>query len=187
MLKKSCLLLLVPLLLVSCKEEFIEEPTPLEQEQIVEVTKMEFFSTVFEDGGKIPSKYTCDGEDINPPLMIRGVPAEAKGLVLIMDDPDAVAVAGKVWDHWVVYNIPAGTTQIEEGKEPEGRLGKNGRGSLGYAGPCPPDKEHRYFFKLYALDTELDIPEGRSKQDVVDAMEGHIIEEIEIIGRYSRT
>lgn len=140
-------------------------------------------STTFTEGGMIPSQYTCDGANINPPMSISGVPKEAKSLVLIMDDPDAPR---GTWDHWVKFNISPTTTAVEEGKEPEGASGVGSSGNRSYKGPCPPDREHRYFFKLYALDTVLDAPEGSSKQKVEEAMQGHILQLTELMGRYDR-
>lgn len=152
---------------------------------------MKLTSPTFTEGGKIPSKYTCDGQNINPPLTFSDVPAKAKSLVLIMDDPDIPETAKKnfnvsVWDHWVVFNIPPETREISEGKNPLGILGKNTRGNNTYGGPCPPDREHRYFFKLYALDTGLDLPEGATKAEVEKTMKGHILAEAKLIGRYER-
>ncbi len=146
----------------------------------------------FTPNGKIPSQYTCDGDNISPPLKIENVPANTKSLVLIMDDPDIPDFVKEkfkieVWDHWVVFNIPPTTTEIPEGKNPLGVLGKNTGGKNAYGGPCPPDKEHRYFFKLYALDTMLNLSEGVSKMQVEEAMRGHIIEQVELIGKYART
>src|SRR3989344_6680698 len=111
---------------------------------------MKLTSPAFEANGKIPSKYTCDGGNISIPLTFEDVLKNAKSLVLIMDDPDIPEVAKRnfnidVWDHWVVFNIPASTTRIKEGKMPAGVLGKNTRGNNTYGGPCPPDREHRYF------------------------------------------
>ncbi len=148
-------------------------------------------SPVFEHYGKIPSKYTCDGENINPPLQIEGVPSSAQSLVLLMDDPDIPGFVKEkyhieVWDHWVVFNIPPSVREIQEGKNPQGVLGKNTSGTLGYGGPCPPDREHRYFFRLYALDTLLKFPEGARLRDVEAAMKGHIITQTELIGLYER-
>jgi len=114
------------------------------------------------------------------------IPKEVKSLVLIIDDPDSVKPAGKVWDHWIVFNIPPSTTIIPEGKEPQGVHGKGTGGNLKYHGPCPPDAEHRYYFKLYALDTQLSLPEGSTKLEVEKSMERHIIEKTELIGRYDR-
>lgn len=148
------------------------------------MSTLQLTSSVFVNNSAIPSKYTCDGDDVNPSLAIARVPEGAKSLVLIMDDPDAPV---GMWDHWVVFNIPPSVSEIAEGEEPQGVHGKGTSGNLGYKGPCPPDKEHRYFFKLYALDTELDLQEGVSKKDVEKAMEGHILGKAELIGLYERT
>ncbi|OGH93233.1 MAG: kinase inhibitor [Candidatus Magasanikbacteria bacterium RIFOXYD1_FULL_40_23] len=152
---------------------------------------MQLTSPVFNTNEKIPAKYTCDGENISPPLEISGVPEGAKSLVLIMDDPDIPEAAKKsfnieVWDHWVVFNIPVEVKIIEEGMNPPGVLGKNTRDNMAYGSPCPPDKEHRYFFKLYALDIVLELPAGSSKAGVEKAMLGHALEKVELVGRYER-
>lgn len=143
-------------------------------------------SNAFEHGGTIPNTFTCDGENISPPLSWSGVPEEAQSLVLIMDDPDAVKPAGHVWDHWVVFNIPTTLTAVSEGEEPQGTHGITSSNTKEYGGPCPPDGEHRYFFKLYALDTNLDLQEGATKKDVEEAMEGYILAKGELMGRYER-
>ncbi|MCK4357577.1 MAG: YbhB/YbcL family Raf kinase inhibitor-like protein [Candidatus Cloacimonetes bacterium] len=140
-------------------------------------------STAFAEGEMIPRKYTCDGDDISPPLQISDVPENTKSLALIMDDPDAPV---GVWDHWIVFNIPASISQISEGEEPQGTPGKNSWGRTGYGGPCPPSGTHRYFFKLYALDTMLDLEPGASKKKVLKAMEGHILAQGELMGKYKR-
>ncbi len=129
-------------------------------------------------------KYSCDGEGINPPLEIDNVPEDTESLVLIMDDPDVPG--GGVFDHWVVFNIPPDTKNIEEGEEPRGALGKNSAGKLGYFPACPPDKEHRYVFKLYALNTSLELEAGSTKEEVETAIKGSIIEDVELLGRYDR-
>lgn len=147
---------------------------------------MKLKSNAFENNERIPSKYTCDGDNVNPQLSISEVPKNAKSLVLIMDDPDAIKPAGKVWDHWIVFNIPSEAKEIPEAQEPQGVQGITSFGGLGYGGPCPPDAEHRYIFKLYALDTELSLNEGITKVEVETAMQGHIIEKTELIGRYER-
>ena len=141
-------------------------------------------SQSFEHNGKIPSKHTCDGESISPSLQISGVDPNAKSLVLIMDDPDAPS---GVWDHWVKFNIASSTTIIEEGTEPQGVSGIGTSGNRDYFGPCPPDREHRYFFKLYSLETELDLKKGASKKEVEIAMKGHILQQTELIGYYERS
>jgi len=143
-------------------------------------------SSAFLNDGIIPSHYTCDGKNVNPPLSIDGVPPNTQSLVLIMDDPDALKPAGKVWDHWIVWNLSVLTTVIKEGEEPKGVHGIGSGGSILYRGPCPPDAEHRYFFKLYALNTMLTLPEKATKQEVERGMEGHILDEAVLIGRYQR-
>jgi len=149
---------------------------------------MKLASPAFENGEKIPSRFTCDGAAVSPPLTISDVPSGAKSLVLIMDDPDVPRVlrSDGIWDHWVVFNIPVDTAEIAEGEEPDGTHGKGTGGNLNYFGPCPPDREHRYFFKVYALDAELDLPEGATKQQVESAMEGHVLATAELMGRYER-
>lgn len=145
-------------------------------------------SPAFAHHTRIPRAYTCDGDDISPPLKIAGVPAGAKALVLIMDDPDVPKHLRPdgMWDHWVVWNIPPTTTEIPEGKEPQGVGGNNSWGRTGYGGPCPPDREHRYFFKLYALDTMLQLPAGASKKEAEKALQGHILAQAELVGLYER-
>jgi Raf kinase inhibitor-like YbhB/YbcL family protein len=149
---------------------------------------MKLTSSAFELGGKIPSKHTCDGEDTNPPLTVSEVPPGTKSLVLIMDDPDVPTHIREdgMWDHWVVFNIPPDLHEIKEGGEPRGIHGIGTGGNLEYFGPCPPDGEHRYFFKLYALDIELDLEEKATKHQVERAMEGHVLEKSELMGRYER-
>lgn len=145
---------------------------------------MKITSREFKNNEKIPSKYTCEGEDVNPPLDFSGVPEDAKSLALIVDDPDAPA---KTWVHWVVFNIPPDVTEIDEDTVPEDALlGRTDFGNKSYGGPCPPSGTHRYFFKLYALDSMLDLESGASKQDVLDAMNGRIIEKAELIGIFTR-
>lgn len=146
-------------------------------------TTMKLTSPAFENNQSIPVKYTCDGEDLSPPLKIAEVPAEAKSLVLIVDDPDAPVGD---WVHWTVLNIPPQTAEIAEGKAPEGLEGKTDFGTPGYGGPCPPGGTHRYFFKLYALDTKLNLPASAKKADIEKAMEDHIITRTELVGLYKR-
>lgn len=150
---------------------------------------MELTSPIFKQGEKIPKKYTCDGDNINPPLEIRNVPDGAGSLALIMEDPDVPQNLRKdgMWDHWVVFNMPPNLKSIKEHEEPDGLRGVGTDGFPGYSGPCPPDREHRYFFKLFALDEKLNLPPNCAKNDVLDAMEGHIIERTELMGRYDRT
>jgi len=145
-------------------------------------------SPAFENNGSIPSKYTCDGQETSLPLQIEGVPENAKSLVLIMDDPDAVQVVNYVWDHWIVFDIDPNTTSIPEGQEPKGTQGVGSSETKGYGGPCPPKpQEHTYSFRLYALDKILGLPEGSTKSDVEKAMEGHILNQTELVGKYRRS
>jgi Raf kinase inhibitor-like YbhB/YbcL family protein len=145
---------------------------------------MKISSPAFEENSKIPEKYTCDGENVNPPLKIEGIPKEAKSLVLIVDDPDAPM---GTFLHWLVWNIPPETNLIEENSLPEGAVqGKNDFGKENYGGPCPPFGTHRYFFKLYALDKKLDLPIGSKLKEVEEAMKGHILDQAQLIGLYQR-
>ncbi|MBI2087034.1 MAG: YbhB/YbcL family Raf kinase inhibitor-like protein [Candidatus Zambryskibacteria bacterium] len=153
---------------------------------------MRLSSSAFEHNASIPVKYTCDGEKVtNPPLSISGVPAEAKTLALIMDDPDVPKQLRPdgVFDHWVLFNIPPATQEIPEGGG-TGTPGANTAGGSAYVGPCPPSQyepsEHRYIFKLYALDAVLNIEPGAAKKEVLEAMQNHILAEAELIGRYRR-
>jgi Raf kinase inhibitor-like YbhB/YbcL family protein len=139
-------------------------------------------SSAFEQNKPIPKKYGCQGQDINPPLTIEGTPKETKTLALIMDDPDAPR---GTFDHWVVWNIPPSTTKIEERSVP-GAEGVNGAGEPGYMGPCPPSGTHRYFFKVYALDTQLGLNAGSTKKDLERAVQGHILAKGELMGLYSK-
>lgn len=147
---------------------------------------MQITSPNFASNGNLPSRYTCDDQDISPSLVWSDLPAKTQSLALIMEDPDAVKPAGKVWDHWIVFNILPNTKEVKEGQEPEGIHGLGTSNNLKYHGPCPPDGRHRYFFKLYALDTMLNLPEGSTKLQVEKAMEGHILEQAELIGLYQR-
>jgi len=138
-------------------------------------------SPAFENKKLIPPKYTCDGEDVNPALLIKGIPEETKSLVLIVDDPDAPM---GTWDHWIVWNIPP-TNKIEENSVP-GTEGLNDFRRRSYGGPCPPSGTHRYYFKVYALDTKLNLGSNSRKKDVEKAMKGHILAQGELVGLYSR-
>ena len=140
-------------------------------------------SLVFHEGGNIPSKFTCDGSDTSPPLQITGVPAEAKSLVLIADDPDA---PGGLFTHWLVWNIPPQSTSIAEGSLPKGVQGANDFGTSGYRGPCPPPGIHRYSFKIFALDRQLELRSGAKRSQLDAAMKGHVIGHAELVGRYAK-
>ncbi len=148
-------------------------------------------SPVFSHMGEIPRKFTCDGEDISPPLQWSGVPGDCRSLVLIVDDPDAPDpdAPKMTWVHWLLYNLPASseglTEAINDTALPAGTLpGINSWGRTGYGGPCPPIGRHRYFFKLYALDTQLPDLRRPEKEDLLENMDGHILAEAELIGTY---
>lgn len=147
-------------------------------------------SNAFNDGESIPKKYTCDGEDISPQLSWDNVPEGTQSFALISDDPDAPM---GTWVHWVIYNIPADKSELQENFPTDAELsdgtlnGKNSWPRLGYGGPCPPSGTHRYYFKLYALDTRLDLESGATKEQLLSAMEGHILDQAEYMGTYSRS
>ncbi|HLG39631.1 MAG TPA: YbhB/YbcL family Raf kinase inhibitor-like protein, partial [Chitinophagaceae bacterium] len=147
----------------------------------IERNDLEVRSLAFSQNGHIPPKYTCEGENINPPLEINNIPDEAKSLVLIMEDPDA---SEETFVHWLLWNISPNDAIAEQSNA--GISGKNGYGKTGYAGPCPPSGSHRYFFKVFALDTELDLLAGAGKEAVVNAMSGHVIAKGELMGYYQK-
>jgi Raf kinase inhibitor-like YbhB/YbcL family protein len=149
--------------------------------RVVDFKQLKVSSTSFQNEGMIPSKYTCDGKNINPPLDIKQIPEEAKCLVLIIDDPDA---PGATWVHWVVWNIPV-THHIKE-NEIHGSEGINDFHQHHYGGPCPPSGTHRYFFKIYALDALLDLPADTTKTELEKAMSEHIMAFGELVGLYKR-
>ncbi len=155
------------------------------EDQLLEIPNlMKLTSPIFTDNQMIPSKYTCDGENVSPPLEISEVSERAKSLVLIVDDPDA---PGGDWVHWTVWNIPLDTKEILEGTIPEGASeGVTDFGKPGYGGPCPPSGTHRYFFKLYAIGADLYLDSLAAKKDIEKAMEGYIIAKAELIGLYKR-
>ena len=140
-------------------------------------------SSAFSHGSEIPRKYGYKNGNREPPLTMNGVPEGTKSLALIMDDPDAMGAVGKVWVHWVMWNIdPANTELFVENLTTEGMTDF---GEVGYGGPAPPDKRHTYVFKLYALDSELDLPDKSTKADVEKAMEGHIVDQATLTGTYA--
>jgi Raf kinase inhibitor-like YbhB/YbcL family protein len=143
---------------------------------------MRITSPEFKHNESIPRKFTCQGEDVSPALVIEGIPEGAKSLALIVDDPDAPM---GMWVHWVVYDIPV-TARVEEKGIP-GKQGMNDFGRLDYGGPCPPSGTHRYFFKIYALDGLLNLEEGINKKQLEGAMQGHILDQAELIGLYKKT
>jgi Raf kinase inhibitor-like YbhB/YbcL family protein len=146
-------------------------------------------SGAFEQGGMIPQKYTCDGEDVSPAVQWSGIPDDTQSIALICDDPDAPA---GTWVHWVLFNIPAGKTELPENipgdriLENGAKHGMNDFRRLGYGGPRPPGGTHRYFFKIYALDIEIGLEPGATKTELLKAMEGHILDEGQLMGKYAR-
>jgi Raf kinase inhibitor-like YbhB/YbcL family protein len=178
----SCLLFTLVFVVVACLRANVtkEEAT----------VKLELTSPAFKEGEAIPTKHTCDGDDVSPPLKWSDAPSGAKSLALICDDPDAPA---GTWVHWVLYDLPANVNQLPEGiaasdATPQGaKQGVNDFQRVGYGGPCPPQgKPHRYFFKLYALDSTLDLKPRATKSDVVNAMKGHALAEGQLMGTYKR-
>jgi Raf kinase inhibitor-like YbhB/YbcL family protein len=181
----SWLLVPVVILLSACGGGSQDATTAPDEEMEGAKMAIDVTSTAFEEGGAIPARYTCDGLNISPPLQWSSVPDGTRSLALISDDPDAPS---GTFVHWVIYNLPPDTRRLPEdvpNREtlPSGAVqGVNGAGTLGYRGPCPPSGTHRYFFKVYALDTELDPGGG----DLVGAMEGHVLAEGRLMGTYRR-
>lgn len=179
--------------IVDTVKEEVDEPEE-ETEEIEEITEekeeetggiMIIESNSFKNNEMIPAKYTCDAENIVPPLTFSRIPQEAKSLVLIVDDPDA---PGGTWVHWTVWNIDPKTIEISENSIPGGAVeGVTDFGVPGYGGPCPPSGTHHYFFKLYALDITLDLGTSSTAGDIMDALEGHILVNAELIGLYERS
>jgi len=152
-------------------------------------TTMKITSSAFSNNGMIPSKYTCDGEDISPPLQWDGIPEGTKSIALICDDPDAPM---GTFVHWVLYNLPAETKELAENVPTDKELSNGARQGttdfrrIGYGGPCPPSGTHRYFFKIYALDAKLDLAAGATKAQLLKAMEKHVLAQGELVGKYKR-
>ncbi len=152
-------------------------------------TAMKITSSALANNGMIPSKYTCDGENISPPLQWDGIPDGTKSIALICDDPDAPM---GTFVHWVLYNLPAETKELAENVPTDKELSNGARQGttdfrqIGYGGPCPPSGTHRYFFKIYALDAKLDLTAGVSKSQLLKAMDGHVLAQSELIGKYKR-
>ena len=181
--KKVLMLTIAALAIISCRsnDKKAESSTNL---------NITVSSDAFQEGEMIPKKYTCDGEDVSPSVSWTGLPAETKSVVLVCDDPDA---PGDTWVHWILYNLPPNSGGLPEGVPPAemldggGNHGINSWNRYGYGGPCPPSGVHRYFFKIYALDTVLDIDARATEKNVLQAMEGHILIQGQLMGKYSRS
>lgn len=158
------------------------EETSSEDEEAPPIEMM-ITSPAFNEGEPIPVQFSCNGDDLSPELDWFGLPEETASLALIMDDPDAPV---GTWDHWILFNIPADSTGLSEGITGLGVDGQNSWNQTGYGGPCPPGGTHRYFFKLYALDITLDLEVGATKETLELAMEGHILDQVELMGTYTR-
>ena len=184
MLKKLSILGFVGLLAMSC-----EQNTQQRKNNGGDIMELKVTSSAFEQGGMIPAKYTCDGKNISPPLKWESLPEQTKSLAVIMDDPDAPM---GTFVHWVMFNIPADTSGLDENvpgdsQLPNGSLqGMSSFGKTGYGGPCPPSGTHRYFFKLYALDKDVELDSSADKTQLLEAIQGHILARGELIGRYQR-
>lgn len=146
-------------------------------------------SPAFKMDSAIPARFTCDGKNTSPELIFSNVPEGTASLALIMEDPDVPKNVREdgMWNHWVVWNIPSAIECIGEGAVPPGVMGINTNGDIAYGGPCPPDREHRYIFTLYALDALLSLPQGSTKEELLQELSSHIIEQAQLIGRYNRT
>ncbi|MGZ7050293.1 MAG: YbhB/YbcL family Raf kinase inhibitor-like protein [Methanobacterium sp.] len=146
-------------------------------------------SQVFNDGEPIPTKYSCEGLNFSPPLELESITNEAVSLAIICEDPDAPR---GIWSHWVIFNLPPETTKLPEMVMPREKLengasqGSNGWGTIGYRGPCPPSGTHRYYFKIYALDVKLNLSAGVTREELLKALESHVIDEGQIMGTYTR-
>lgn len=190
---KNIIFLIILIFIVACSpQEVVEQPKPIQNEareitKVIsgasnkfEVKNMKLTSNDFNEGDMIDSKFTCQGQDINPQLTIEDVPSEAKSLALIVDDPDA---PGGTWVHWLVKDIPINTSEIPQNSVP-GTQVTNDFGKEAYGGPCPPSGVHRYFFKLYALDTET--LEANNKEEFYQQAEQHAIAKAELMGKYTK-
>jgi Raf kinase inhibitor-like YbhB/YbcL family protein len=153
--------------------------------EVTQMGDLTLTSPTFDDGEQIPDRYGYTVDNVNPPLEVKGVPEGAESMALLVDDPDAVEPAGTVWDHWVVWNIPPTRTTVPEGWEPSDAVeGTNDYGEVGYGGPNPPDREHRYRFKLFALETTFDLPAATDAEALGEAMDGHVLAQTQLDGTY---
>ena len=180
--------IVIVVLIIAAAGAYFLWPEPQTTNMPEQTFQLKLTSPAFANMGKIPEKYACDGGRVSPPLNISGVTLEAKSLVLIMEDPDvpkSVRPDG-MWDHWLKFNLPPTLTNIGEGQDPGGVAGITTSKGLSYVPPCPPDREHRYFFKLFSLDTILDLNQGASKPEIEAAMQGHTLQQAELVGLYEK-
>jgi len=190
---KELIIIAILLAIVAVAVFFIVYPTGLEHVETTLTKSLARFvitSPAFKSGEIIPKRYTCDGIDVSPPLSWSGFPAGTKSFVLIVEDPDA---PGGIFTHWIVYNISSKITSLPEKVKRVERLGNgilqglNSFGKIGYNGPCPPHgSKHRYYFRIYALDCYIDLPPGATREEILKAIEGHVIGEAELLGYYER-
>lgn len=180
------ILLMMPMVFCACQNKKKADDSTIEE---TEKMTIKVTSPAFDEGGMIPPKYTSDGQDVSPPLNWEGVPEGTESIALVSDDPDAPV---GTWVHWVVWNIPANVRHLAENVPPDQELpdgseqGITDFGHHGYGGPSPPSGTHRYYFRVYALDTKLDIPSRSQKADLLKAMERHVIAEGQLMGKYKR-
>mgnify|MGYP001143671478 CR=1 FL=1 len=184
-LRSHLVLAIVGCLPIACGTNQTEAPSPKGASEM----EIEVSSPAFENGEPIPAKYTADGENVSPPIDIRGVPGETKSIALVCEDPDA---PGGTFVHWIVFNLNATQRELpenitdHEALSSGAKLGKNDFGDLGYGGPAPPSGTHRYFFRVYALDTSLTLDSGATRKQLDGAVENHVIAQGELMGTYSR-
>lgn len=185
-------LIILVMALSSCAGSSTAVPSPTAAPPTPTPAPFILTSPAFAAKGEIPARHACHGEDLSPELAWGMPPAGTQSLALIMDDPDAVPVAGRVWDHWVLFNIPPDTAGLPEGLPQANELadgsvhGRNSSSQSHYAGPCPPSGQtHGYVFTLYALDTRLDLAPGVAKQQVLEAIEGHVLAQTQLVGMYT--
>jgi Raf kinase inhibitor-like YbhB/YbcL family protein len=187
--RRFIVLYAISLALLGCASRIQPTPPPTSPTQLPAKPEIKLTSSAFTYGQLIPRQYTCDGVNVSPPLEWSGVPKAAKTLALIVDDPDA---PGGVWVHWVLYNLPAENiglvenVPLTENLKAGGFQGKNDFDKIGYGGPCPPTGTHRYLFKIYALDSELNLKAAATKADLLKAMEGHILLQGQLVGTYQK-
>ncbi len=188
-LSKSIMCVLLSAVLLGSCGGSDDEPTPPSQAPETEMATLELTSPAFTNGETIPAKYSGNNENVSPPLEWTEPPAETQSMALICDDPDAPS---GTWVHWVIYNLPSDARSLPEAIPTDANLadgsrnGKNSWNELGYDGPSPPSGTHRYYFKIYALDTILDLEPGASKDDLIESMDTHILAYGELIGTYSK-